>query len=167
MDVKYVPKACYAGTDGEKFFQYTIIEEASRKRFIYAYKEQSSYSTVDFVKRAIIYFGYAPRIIQTDNGGEFTHTVKTNRIHPLDVFCNNCHIDHKTIRPKTPWHNGKVERSHRSDQERFYNFLRFYSYEDLQRQMKRYLYRSNNIPMSVLGWLSPNEMHKKLGAGFI
>ena len=28
------------------------------------------------------------------------------------------------------WHNGKIERSHRSDQERFYNYLRFYSYEE-------------------------------------
>ena len=52
MDVKYVPKECYSGTDGEKFYQYTIIDEASRERFIYPYKEQSSYSTVDFVKRA-------------------------------------------------------------------------------------------------------------------
>ena len=85
MDVKYVPTACYAGTDDEKFYQYTMIEEASRERFIYAYKEASSYSTVDFVQRAIIYFGYAPDMIQTDNGGEFTHTQKTNRVHPLDA----------------------------------------------------------------------------------
>ena len=55
MDVKYVPIACYVGTDGEKFYQYTMIEEASRERFIYAYKENSSYSTVDFVQRAIIF----------------------------------------------------------------------------------------------------------------
>ena len=60
MDVKYVPTVCYVGTDGEKFYQYTMIEEASRERFLYAYKENSSYSTVDFVQRAIIYFGYAP-----------------------------------------------------------------------------------------------------------
>ena len=79
MDVKYVPKICYVGRDGEVFFQYTMIEEASRKRFIYAYKEQSSFSTVDFVKRAITFFGYAPQIIQTDNGGEFCHTAKTKR----------------------------------------------------------------------------------------
>ena len=39
MDVKYVPSACYAGEDGEKFYQYTMLEEASRKRFIYAYRE--------------------------------------------------------------------------------------------------------------------------------
>ena len=49
MDVKYVPTACYVGTDGEKFYQYTMIDEASRERFIYAYKEQSSYSTIDFI----------------------------------------------------------------------------------------------------------------------
>lgn len=167
MDVKYVPTACYVGTDGEKFYQYTMIEEASRKRFIYAYKEHSSYSTVDFFKRAIVFFGYAPETVQTDNGGEFCHTKKTKRIHPLDVFCNEIHVIHKTIRPKTPWHNGKVERSHRNDQQRFYNYLSFYSFEDLQMQMKRYLYRSNNIPMSVLGWLSPNQMQQKLTAKII
>ena len=167
MDVKYVPNACYVGTDDEKFYQYTVIEEASRKRFIYAYKEQSSYSTVDFFKRAIIFFGYAPETLQTDNGSEFNHTAKTTRIHPLDVFCNEIHVLHKTIRPRTPWHNGKVERSHRNDQQRFYNYLNFYSFEDLQNQMKRYLYRSNNIPMSVLGWLSPNQMQRKLAAEFI
>lgn len=162
MDVKYVPKFCYVGTDCEKFYQYTMIEEATRERFIYAYKENSSYSTVDFVQRAIAYLGYAPDIIQTDNGGEFNHTQKTRRIHPLDVLCNKLHIVHKTIRPATPWHNGKVERSHRNDQERFYNHMSFCSYEDLLLQMKRYLYRSNRIPMSVLGWMSPIQKRKEL-----
>ena len=167
MDVKYVPSVCYVGTDGEKFYQYTMIEEASRERFIYPYRENSSYSTVDFVQRAILYFGYAPDIIQTDNGGEFTHAQKTNRIHPLDVLCSRLHIRHKTIRPRTPWHNGKVERSHRNDQERFYNHLSFYSYEDLKIQMKRYLRRSNRIPMSVLGWKTPIQKRQELEAARI
>ena len=158
MDVKFVPKVCYVGKDDQRFYQYTIIEEASRKRFIYAYEENSSFSTVDFVKRAITFFGYAPKIIQTDNGAEFTHFFNTKRVHPFDVFCNRYHIEHKLIRPRTPWHNGKVERSHRNDQERFYNYLKFYSFADLQTQMKRYLRRSNNIPMAVLGWKSPNQM---------
>ena len=163
MDVKYVPKACDSRDEKETYYQYTVIEEASRKRFIYAYKEQSSYSTVDFLKRAIAFFGYAPAILQTDNGSEFTHTSKTNRVHPLDVFCRDSGIIHKTIRPRTPWHNGKVERSHRNDQERFYNYLKYYSFNDLQKQMKRYLYRSNNIPMAVLGWKSPNQVQRELG----
>ena len=70
MDVKYVPAACYSGKDGEKFYQYTMIDEASRERFIHPYREQSGYSSVDFAKRAIAYFGYAPETIQTDNGSE-------------------------------------------------------------------------------------------------
>ena len=162
MDVKYVPNACYTKKDGQKFYQYTMIEEASRERFIYPYMEQSSYSTIDFVQRAIRHFGYKPKIIQTDNGSEFTHTSKTDRAHPFDIFCKQHQIEHKLIRPRTPWHNGKVERSHRNDQERFYNYLKFYSYEDLLLQMKRYLYRSNRIPMQTLGWLSPAQKREQL-----
>ena len=162
MDVKYVPKYCYSGNDGQKFYQYTIIDEASRERFIYPYQEQSSYSTIDFVKRAIVYFGYQPKIIQTDNGQEFTYTMKTNRTHPLDTLLNQLNITHQLIRPRTPRHNGKVERSHRNDQNRFYNFLSFYSYDDLKKQTKSYLKRSNNIPMQVLGWLSPLEMRNQI-----
>ena len=151
MDVKYVPKYCYVGTDDEKFYQYTVIDEASRERFIYPYKEHSSYSTIDFLKRAIVYFGYKPQILQTDNGYEFTHTSNTKRTHPLDTLCGELDINHKLIKPRTPRHNGKVERSHRNDQQRFYSHLKFYSYDDLLIQMKAYLKRSNNIPMQTLG----------------
>ena len=37
-------------------------------------------------------------------------------------------------------------------------------YEDLQIQMKRYLWRSNRIPMSVLGWKSPIQKRQELEA---
>jgi len=42
FDVKYVPKDCYVGNDGEKYYQYTAIDVTSRERFIYPYKEHSS-----------------------------------------------------------------------------------------------------------------------------
>lgn len=164
MDVKHVPAACYTGTIPQKFYQYTIIDEASRERFLFPYMEQSGYSTVDFVKRAITYFGYAPAIIQTDNGSEFTQTKKTKRVHAFDLLCNELGIRHQKIRPRTPRHNGKVERSHRNDQERFYNHMSFYNYQDLMVQMKRYLNRSNNIPMQVLGWKSPLQKRLELEA---
>ena len=162
MDVKVVPKQCYVGQMPDKFYQYTVIDEASRERFIYPYKEQSSYSTIDFVKRAIVYFGYNPQIIQTDNRQEFTYTMKTDKIHPLDPLLNELNITHKLIKPRTPRHNGKVERSHRNDQQRFYSYLQFYSYDDLLKQMKAYLKRSNNIPTQSLNWLSPLEMRQKI-----
>ena len=165
MDVKYVPTACYTKGAEERFYQYTMIDEASRERFIYPYKEQSGYSTTDFIRRAIVYFEYKPEMIQTDNGAEFTNFSNTNRVHAMDVLCQKLGIKHKLIRPRTPWHNGKVERSHRNDQERFYNYLSFYSYDDLKFQMKRWLYRSNRIPMAVLGWTSPYEKRRALLQG--
>ena len=162
LDVKYVPAACYVGEIPDKFYQYTVIDEASRERFISPYLEKSSHSTVDFIKRAIAFFGYAPQTIQTDNGSEFTHIRKTKRVHPLDVFCRQANITHQLLRPRTPWHNGKVERSHRNDGERFYNHMSFYSLDDLKVQMYRYMRRSNRIPMAVLRWLSPCEKRAQL-----
>lgn len=68
MDVKFIPKACKANLiDENRYYQYTVIDEASRELFIYPYMEHSSYSTVGFMKRAIAFFGYVPQIIQTDN----------------------------------------------------------------------------------------------------
>ena len=86
----------------------------------------------------------------------------SNMIHPLDILCNELNITHKLIRPRTPRHNGKVERSHRNDQQRFYSYLSFYSFDDLLIQMKAYLKRSNNIPMQVLNWLTPLQKREQL-----
>ena len=96
--------------------------------------------------------------IQTDNGIEFTYN-KSNikKVHPLDELLKKLGIKHHKIQPRTPQHNGKVERSHRNDNERFYSYLKFYSLEDLREQGKRYLKRSNNIPMAVLKYLTPKE----------
>lgn len=172
LDVKHVPRVCYVGDFAEerKYYQYTVIDEATRERFIYPYQEQTAESTIDFMKRAIVHFGYKPNVVQTDNGSEFTYTQQRKYgMHLFDIFCNEMQIEHKTIKPRTPRHNGKVERSHRNDNERFYSSLKFYSYEDLKLQMKAYLKRSNEIPISVLcsrdkkhKWLTPNEKRKEL-----
>lgn len=165
MDVKVVPFFCRSiKVPGWKnFYQYTIIDECSMERFIYAYEEQCASSTCDFLLKAIRHFDYLPKEVQTDNGQEFTYTreVSGNKLHPLDILCQELGIRHKLIKPRTPRHNGKVERSHRTDNERFYKQLVFYSIEDLRKQMASYLKRSNAIPMSVLGWKSPLEMRKE------
>ena len=71
-------------------------------------------------------------------------------------------IKHHKIQPRRPQHNGKVERSHRNDNERFYSYLKFFSLDDLIKQGKAYLKRSNNIPMAVLGYLTPKEKRAEL-----
>ena len=172
MDVKVVPKECKKGEfRREKDYQYTMIDEATRERFIYPYKEQSTFSTVDFLKRAFVYFGYLPAIIQTDNGTEFTtpKIAKETTVNAVDRFLMKYGIIHKLIRPHTPRHNGKVERSHRSDQESFYNYLTYSTYDELKEKMAAWLNRYNNRPHSSLRnregkrvWLSPLQKRAEL-----
>ena len=165
IDVKYVPNECKTKDlpEDKRFYQYTCIDEASRERFLYWYEEHTPANTVDFVKKCIEYFGYKPKEIQTDNGTEFSYNqAKVKKEHPMDKLLKKLEIKHHKIRPRTPEHNGKVERSHRNDNERFYSYLKFYSFEDLLEQGKRYLKRSNNIPMAVLGYLTPKEKRAEL-----
>lgn len=89
------------------------IDEATRERFLYWYEEHTPLNTIDFVKRVINHFGYIPKEIQTDNGIEFTYNrADIKKEHPLEVFFKKLGIKHHKIRPHTPEHNGKVERSH-------------------------------------------------------
>lgn len=172
MDVKYVPLECGRGIyRTERCYQYTMIDEATRERFLYPYKEKSGYSTVDFVKRAIVAFGYLPETIQTDNGTEFTNPRGTGggKVHIVDKLLNRLKIHHKLIRVYTPRHNGKVERSHRTDSENFYRFLKFSTYEELCEKMRDWCNRYNNCPHSSLrdkdgrrAWQTPLEKRAEL-----
>ena len=166
IDVKFVPKECYVGRQEDKFYQYTILDECSRKRFLYFAKEHSMYETVRSLENAYKFFGCFPLEIQTDNGQEFTDKVKrkkngkNSRVgdNHLEKFCNENNIKHHLIRPRTPQHNGKVERSHRIDQDKFYRTLSFYSFDDLKVQGKAWNKKYNNTPKLVLGFKTPNEV---------
>ena len=70
-------------------------------------------------------------------------------------------IKYREIKPHTPKQNGRVERSHRKDQERFYYKKVFYSLEDLSNRGADWRKEYNNFPMRPLGWLSPKEFLKK------
>lgn len=132
------------------------------KLYLYHYTETTAMNTIDFIQRAISYYGYQPLKIQTDNGPKFTHIHKTSLVHPIDQLCKQLRIIRQRIRPQTPRHNGKVERGHRNDNERFYKYVSFYSLEDLRQQTKLYVKCSNNIAMATLGYLTPKEMRQKL-----
>lgn len=162
VDVKVVPRRCI--TDPElHLFQYTAIDEFSRLRFLAAYPEQSTYSSADFLKRLVKW--YARRdirveCVQTDNGFEFTNRFSNSKRDSMTLFektAADLGIRHKLIRPYTPRHNGKVERSHREDQKRFYSCHSFFSLEDFEKQLTVHIRRSNNFPMRPLNWLSPNQ----------
>ena len=160
VDVKVVPRRCI--TDPKlRLFQYTAIDEFSRLRFLAAYPEQSTYSSADFLKRLVKWYarrGIQVECVQTDNGFEFTNRFSHSKRELPTLFektAADLGIRHKLIRPYTPRHNGKVERSHREDQKRFYSCHSFFSLADFDKQLAVHLRRSNNLPMRPLNWLSP------------
>ena len=162
VDVKVVPRKCIADPE-LRLFQYTAIDEFTRLRFLTAYPEQSTYSSADFLQKLCKWYaghGICVKCVQTDNGLEFTNRFSnTKRQLPtlFEATAARLGIQHKLIRPYTPRHNGKVERSHREDVERFYESHSFYSLDDFARQLAAHNRRSNNIPMRPLSWLSPLE----------
>lgn len=157
IDVKYVPSACIVGdAKGEKFYQYTAIDEYSRFRYIEAFKEHSTYSSAVFLENMLKAFDFKVECVQTDNGLEFTkRLIKDNDLTLFEQKLQENNIKHKLIKPYTPRHNGKVERSHRKDNEYFYANHTFYSFEDFKKQLAIHSRKYNNFPMRPLGWKSP------------
>ena len=163
IDVKYVPTNCLCRElqeMGEKFYQYTAIDEYTRQRVLWASKEHSTYASTKFLEHIIKAFKYPIECVQTDNGMEFTNKLDNSKRDKKTMFelkLEQLGIEHKLIKPRTPRHNGKVERSHRKDQERFYFQRVFVSFEDFKEKLKRWTTEYNNFPMKPLNWLSPNE----------
>lgn len=163
IDVKYVPMSCLtdeAAIDGG-FFQYTFIDEYSRFRYLEAFKEHSTYSSKKFLEHVVARFPYAIECIQTDNGPEFTNRLNPKNSDKLTIFettLAKLKIRHKLIKPYTPRHNGKVERSHRKDNEYFYASHKFYSFEDFKKQLAVWERKYNAFPMRPLKWYSPKEI---------
>lgn len=163
IDVKHVPTACIVGdAKGQKFYQYTALDEYSRFRYVEAFEEQNSYSSAIFLENMLKAFKFPVECVQTDNGAEFTKRFCAGKSTPtlFEKTLEKHGIQHKLIRPYTPRHNGKVERSHRKDNEYFYATHKFYSFDDFAKQLKVHNYKYNNFPMRPLNWKSPVDYIK-------
>ena len=160
VDIKYVPRECLVfDTQDKKYYQITAIDEYSRKRILEIVDEKSVTNTSRFVKTLQNSLGLKINTIQTDNGPEFVNNqVDTNEPTLFEKTLESLGIKHRRTRPYSPWQNGKVERSHKIDGERFYSKQEFTSVEDLKRKVKRYNARYNNIAKKVLGFKSPNQI---------
>jgi IS30 family transposase len=163
IDVKYVP-----GTvKNKRYFQYTAIDTASRWRYLRIFDEQSSFNSIEFLKDVMNRFPHKIQAIKTDNGSIFTNyyvglnkrsdmTMKT--IHALDQFCHQNKIVHYLIDPGKPAQNGTVERSHREDQEKFYEQNKFKSVNDLKKKISIWNDYYNNLEHCGLDGKTPNEV---------
>ena len=159
IDVKYVPKECVVS--GRQYYQYTAVDECTRWTYREMYEEQSTDSSKDFLLKLIRKAPFPIRMVQTDNGTEFTNAllvVKSKHKSAFERALKELGMEYHRIRIATPRHNGKVERQHRIDTERFYGRLIMFSLEDGRKQLKKYQCASNNIMKTCLGMKTPNQM---------
>lgn len=159
VDVKYVPSECVV--DGQKYYQFTAVDECTRWTYRQMYDEHSTYSAEAFLVELIQKCPFPIQEIQTDNGTEFTKALISNDPNDKSLFelkLEEYKIAYHRIRIATPRHNGKVERQHRIDQQRFYDYLRMFSLEDGRKQLAAYQNKSNHYIKHCLGLRSPIEV---------
>ena len=159
VDVKFVPEACIV--DGRKYYQFTAVDECTRWTYRQMYDEHSTYSAEKFLIELIQQCPFPIRQIQTDNGTEFTKALISNDPNDKSLFESKLEendILYHRIRIATPRHNGKVERQHRIDQQRFYDHLRMFSLEDGKKQLAVFQKKSNEYIKHCLGLRSPNQV---------
>jgi transposase InsO family protein len=163
IDVKYVPRKL----DNRQYYQFTAIDCSSRWRYLKIYDEQTNTNAMKFLKELIEKAPFRIKAIKTDNGSIFTNrytgylkssTPHNPRLHSLDILCQELNILHYLIDPGKPAQNGKVERSHRSDQEIFYDRHRFKTIEDLEKKVRKWNNEYNNLEHCGLNGKTPNEM---------
>ena len=159
IDVKVVPRDCIRGKyrrDGKKMYQWTAIDECTRVRFTYGYDEHTPENSKDFLERFLKWFPFEVICIQTDNGTEFTYKFISDKEKcPFEKRLMELGIEHRLIKPATPWHNGKVERSHRMDQSYFYEWETFRDISELNEKLKEHTIWTNNKPMRIFRGKSP------------
>lgn len=163
VDIKYVPHRI----KGLRYYQFTAIDCSSRWRYLRVYDDKSSTSSLKFLRKLREVSPFKIKAIKTDNDSCFTNRytgylkVKSSdphpRLHPFDILCAKEGIIHYLIDPGKPSQNGKVERSHRTDQEMFYDRIEFKSFNDLKQRIRSWNLRYNNLEHCGLNGLSPNE----------
>ncbi len=162
IDIKFVPDLI----EQKRYFQFTAIDCATRWRYLKIYDDAGSAEAIDFLNELLNITEFRIRAIKTDNGSCFTNRYTgyqksvnpfNPRLHPLDLFCQRNNILHYLIDPGKPAQNGRVERSHRTDQEMFYDRRKFKTVLGLKRAIRKWNINYNNLEHCALDGLTPNE----------
>jgi len=159
IDVKYVPDRI----KGRRYYQFTAIDVASRWRHMQVYEDESTFSALKFLRELINIADFKILAVKTDNGSCFTNRYQGYyksdlpfpRPHAFDEACRENNIFHYLIDPGKPQQNPFVERSHREDQEKFYEQNQFKSFEELKRKLRIWNMEYNNTKHCGLNGKTP------------
>lgn len=162
IDVKHVP----GKVAGRRYYQYTAIDTAGRWRHMEVFDQETTHHSIKFLKIVMDRFPHPIKAVKTDNGSIFTnYYVGTNKrsdqtvknLHALDTFCAEHGIIHYLIDPGKPAQNGTVERSHREDEEKFYQQNTFENIGDLKKKLRKWNIYYNDLEHCGLNGKTPNQ----------
>jgi transposase InsO family protein len=126
VDVKFLILKRKKGAPVRRY-QYTAIDDATRVRALKIYKRHTQANAITFVDYIVEKFPFRIQTIRTDRGHEFQALFHW---HVADQG-----MEHVYIKPRTPQLNGKVERSHRTDKDEFYQLLTYKDDVDLEKKL--------------------------------
>ena len=139
IDVKYVKlvdEVCKRLRKAYRWvYQYTAIDIATGIKCKLIYENIGPDSSVDFLAKVRLFYPFPIKVIQTDNGLEFTYRLHPNiRIeHKFTTQCKLYGYKHYLIPPAYPRANSHVERTHRIDKEEVYQRKTFSSLQQLHK----------------------------------
>lgn len=159
LDIKYVPFP----VENRKAYVFNAIDDCSRWRFQYAYRSKGDEEACDFVQRLSDAAPFPIEQIQTDNECCFTNRfVRAPKAdpetrHPFPSLLSAKGIHHRLIPPGIKELNGKVERSHKTDDQEFYWRLpRGLFFDQCQRELSRWTFAYDHYrPHSSLKMKTP------------
>lgn len=158
MDIKYVPEKI----NGKQYYEFNAIDDCTRWRFARIYKDKSLESCLDFTMDLIRYAPFGIQCIQTDNDRVFTnrlHPLAENPdYHPFTALLKKNKIQHRLIPPGAKELNGKVERSHRTDDDEFFWKAPMIGFSSLKNAFAQWIWEYNHDrPHTSLNGLTPME----------
>ena len=132
MDTKYP----YGYKQGKVI--YTIIDDATRWVFAWSYEACNAVNTLDFLEKVIKRSPFLIERIRTDQGKEFIANVVLE-------FLKQNHILHRKNTPYCPEENGKIERFHKTLNEKAlrYGFHHSDSLDAMQYRLNLFLHYYN------------------------
>jgi hypothetical protein len=161
MDFKYVPLRI----EDNQYYQLSAIDHCTSWRFIRCYQNKGEEQALEFLQVLRRECPFAIIEIQTDNDAAFTDKysvglgIKPTGEHPMDQWCWMKGIKHKLIPVGEKELNGKVENSHKFDDEEFYSQNQFKNFTELQTRIYAHNDRWNNRrPTKSLGWRTPSQL---------
>jgi len=147
VDVKFLDKLAFSG---KRYYQFTAIDDCTRLRVLRIYDHNNVKNASDFIDQVKTVLPFAIKQIQTDNGSEFS-----------DVFSwhlQDLGIKHRKTKICSPEENGKVERSHRTDEDEFYGINRFVSIHHCMKLLRQWEREYNEQrPHMALDGKTPRE----------